>query len=75
MSAYQRARWADALGYLERWAQESPPAEDDSFRALARTAVLRLPPLVEGPGRAELTRRAQALAKQLERREDPSPSI
>jgi tetratricopeptide (TPR) repeat protein len=75
MSAYQRARWPEALAHLEEWANEPPPAEDESFRALAHTAVTRMPPLVEGPERAALAERAQALARRLERREDPSPSI
>lgn len=75
MSAYERGRYAEALTHLESWACEAPPAEEEPFRALAHTAVLRLPPLVDGPDKAELTERAQILARRLERRGEPSPSI
>jgi tetratricopeptide (TPR) repeat protein len=75
MSAYQRGRWADALRNLERWADESPLPEDAAFRALVYTAVVRLPPLVEGAERADLAARALALARRIKSIDEPSPSI
>jgi tetratricopeptide (TPR) repeat protein len=75
MSAYQRGRYGDALEHLERWARDGVPAEEERFRALAHTAVEKLPPLVEDTERAALGERAQTLARALARGADPGPSI
>jgi len=74
MSAYQQGRYAEALRHLEQWAQAGDPA-DERFRALAHTAIQKLPPLVDEAERAALGARAQALARLLERQGEPSPSI
>jgi tetratricopeptide (TPR) repeat protein len=75
MSAYQRGRYAAALDHLERWADAGVPSEQDRFRALAHTAVSKLPPLVDEAERAPLAERATSLARRLERVDEPSPSI
>lgn len=75
MSAYQRGRYAEALRHLERWSEEAAVPEDAAFRALAYTAVVRMPPLVEGAERAELAARAQSLARRIQSSAEPSPAI
>jgi len=75
MSAYQRGRYAEALRHLERWAAEEPVPADAPLRALAHTAIVRLPPLVEGAERAALAAQAQSLARRIKSSDEPTPSI
>jgi len=75
MSAYQRGRYAEALEHLERWAALPQAPEDAALRALAHTAVVRMPPLVEGAERAQVAARAQSLARRIQTSDEPSPVI
>ncbi len=65
MAAYLGGDYEQALARLAEWLEGGPPAEEAPFADLAWSAVGRVNELVEGPGAAELARRAAELARRL----------